>query len=174
MNGKRDVVPRAFDDEERDQIRARLLAAGALAQRSGAGRSVADLARAAGISKGAFYLFFPSRDALWAELAERGEATGRVALRAASHGADPVATLFTTAVRHAIEGGATGDEVLWNALCDVLVERGEVHPGRREALLALPSVAAGLATQRSALGPRWSGVVDAVARTFAVALAAPR
>lgn len=57
-------MPRAFHDEERRLIRARLLEAGKrLINRAGAkGLTIDDAAREAGISKGSFYSFFPSRE----------------------------------------------------------------------------------------------------------------
>lgn len=59
-------MPRAFSDPERDQIQTRLFEAGQdQFARLGLRRTgVADLARAAGIAKGSFYLFFPSKEAL--------------------------------------------------------------------------------------------------------------
>jgi len=52
-------MPRAFTDPERDAIRARLMDAGRelFARRGIRATTVEQLARAAGISKGAFYLF---------------------------------------------------------------------------------------------------------------------
>jgi AcrR family transcriptional regulator len=59
-------VPRAFSTTERELIEAKLLEVG-LAEftRHGLRRTnVAGLARAAGIAKGSFYLFFPSKEGL--------------------------------------------------------------------------------------------------------------
>jgi AcrR family transcriptional regulator len=72
-------MPRAFTERERDLIRQRLLDEGdrlfsALGLRKA---SVEDIARAARISKGAFYLFFDSKEALFMEVAERAEQTFR-------------------------------------------------------------------------------------------------
>jgi len=63
-------VPRAFSPDERSQIAQRLRDAGRQAfGRYGLRRvSVDDLARSAGISKGAFYLFFDSKEALLLDL----------------------------------------------------------------------------------------------------------
>lgn len=63
-------MPRAFTDVERERIRERLLAAGReLFSRYGLRKTtVEELARAAGIAKGTFYLFFPSKEALYAEV----------------------------------------------------------------------------------------------------------
>lgn len=57
-------MPRAFNDQERERIRARLMAAGRrLIDTVGIRHLVVDdAAREAGISKGSFYLFFPSRE----------------------------------------------------------------------------------------------------------------
>jgi AcrR family transcriptional regulator len=78
-------MPRAFSARERDQIRAALLEQG---RRLFAGQglrktSVEELAAAAGISKGGFYLFFSSKEELFFELLERYEARYKAALLAA-------------------------------------------------------------------------------------------
>ncbi len=72
-------MPRAFTEREREFIRQRLLD-GAYAQFSALGprkTSVEDIAREARISKGAFYLFFDSKEALFMEVAERAETAFR-------------------------------------------------------------------------------------------------
>ncbi|MEQ1567393.1 MAG: TetR/AcrR family transcriptional regulator [Myxococcota bacterium] len=76
-------MPRAFTDRERERIRGALLDAGRAAlPRSGMRRtSVDQLTRAAGVSKGAFYLFFDDKEALWVELLREGEATARALVR---------------------------------------------------------------------------------------------
>ena len=68
-------MPRAFTDPERDAIRARLMDAGRelFAGRGIRATTVEQLARAAGISKGAFYLFYPSKEALFFALMEEIE-----------------------------------------------------------------------------------------------------
>ncbi len=68
-------MPRAFTERERAAIRQHLLDEGdrqfsTLGLRKA---SVEDIARAAHISKGAFYLFFDSKEALFMEVAERAE-----------------------------------------------------------------------------------------------------
>ncbi|HHO49704.1 MAG TPA: TetR/AcrR family transcriptional regulator [Deltaproteobacteria bacterium] len=73
------MSPRAFTDEERTHTRARLRAA-AIEQVSSVGfrhTTVAELARVAGISKGSFYAFYPSKEALFVELLLEEEATMR-------------------------------------------------------------------------------------------------
>lgn len=69
-------MPRAFTDDERDRIRDRLLdAAGEHARVVGLRRlSIETLTRSAGISKGAFYGFFDSKEALIVELLTGAEA----------------------------------------------------------------------------------------------------
>src|SRR3954467_6175134 len=63
-------MPRAFSERERDAIREQLQGAAREAFRTQGLRrtNVEDLARSAGISKGAFYLFYPSKEALLLEL----------------------------------------------------------------------------------------------------------
>jgi AcrR family transcriptional regulator len=69
-------MPRRFSSDERAQIAQRLRDVGRLAFATHGLRRVTvdDLARAAGISKGAFYLFFDSKEALLIDLFERFEA----------------------------------------------------------------------------------------------------
>ena len=54
-------MPKAFTEQERTRIRARLIAAGKKALNRGSMRHLVidELAREAGISKGSFYSFFP-------------------------------------------------------------------------------------------------------------------
>lgn len=75
-------MPRAFSEPERGAIRAALLSHG-LRLFSGQGlrkTSVEQLAAAAGISKGAFYLFFASKEELFFTLLEQYEARYKAAL----------------------------------------------------------------------------------------------
>lgn len=60
------MTPRAFSPQEADRIRARLhdAARDAFARRGLKGTTVDELARAAGISKGAFYRFYDGKEGL--------------------------------------------------------------------------------------------------------------
>jgi AcrR family transcriptional regulator len=85
-------MPRAFSERERDVIRQRLLRAGREQFAAyGMRASVDDLVRAAGISKGAFYLFYDSKEALLLDLLEQHEATlqGRLLEQARAPGLSP-------------------------------------------------------------------------------------
>ena len=68
-------MPRAFSDDEREAIEGRIRAAG----REQFGRvglrktTVADLARAAGVAKGSFYLFYASKEALLSSILQQEE-----------------------------------------------------------------------------------------------------
>lgn len=75
-------MPRAFTEREREVIRARLRAAARDAFRAHGLRrtNVEELARAAGISKGAFYIFYPSKEALFLDILQEIEATMRARL----------------------------------------------------------------------------------------------
>jgi AcrR family transcriptional regulator len=75
-------MPRAFNEVEREKIRERLLAAGKKSiNRSGVRLLVVDdIAREAGISKGSFYSFFPSREDFILSVFEAWEAEYRGAL----------------------------------------------------------------------------------------------
>jgi AcrR family transcriptional regulator len=68
-------MPRAFNVSERDRIEARLLETGRrLFERQGLRKTnVAELAAAAGIGKGSFYLFYPSKEALFMSISDRLE-----------------------------------------------------------------------------------------------------
>jgi AcrR family transcriptional regulator len=68
-------MPRAFNESERDRIEARLLETGRrLFERQGLRKTnVAELAAAAGIGKGSFYLFYPSKEALFMAISDRFE-----------------------------------------------------------------------------------------------------
>jgi AcrR family transcriptional regulator len=78
-------MPRAFNASEREAIEAALLANGhrLFATQGLRKTSVEELAAAAGISKGAFYLFFASKEELFFELLERYEAGFKAELLAA-------------------------------------------------------------------------------------------
>jgi AcrR family transcriptional regulator len=75
-------MPRAFTDQERGRIRERLIAAGKKSlNRSGTRFLVMeDIAREAGVSKGSFYSFFPSKEDFILSVFESWEAEHRAAL----------------------------------------------------------------------------------------------
>jgi AcrR family transcriptional regulator len=68
-------MPAPFDDHERMAIRERLVlsAIDALGRGGLGGASVSELARQAGIAKGSFYAFYPSKEYLFMEALERME-----------------------------------------------------------------------------------------------------
>ncbi|HEX5943728.1 MAG TPA: TetR/AcrR family transcriptional regulator, partial [Anaerolineales bacterium] len=72
-------MPKAFSEHEKDAIRASLREKGKiLFERQGIKKtSVDELAQAAGISKGAFYLFYESKEELLMEILEGLEADFR-------------------------------------------------------------------------------------------------
>lgn len=78
-------MPRAFSDEERRAIQTRLLEQGEqrFAQYGLRKTTVEELAAAAGISKGAFYLFYESKEALLMDVVEEVEKRFRVRVLAA-------------------------------------------------------------------------------------------
>ncbi len=75
-------MPKGFSERERMIIRAKLREKGAELFGSYGIRktNVDELARAAGISKGAFYLFYESKEELFFELLEQFEASYRAAM----------------------------------------------------------------------------------------------
>jgi AcrR family transcriptional regulator len=68
-------MPRAFSEKEREIIRQRLREEGAMLFEAYGLRktSVEDITRAAGISKGAFYLFYKSKEELFLDILEQLE-----------------------------------------------------------------------------------------------------
>ena len=99
-------MPRAFSADENDHIRSRLRAAGAeaFARRGLRGTTVEELARAAGISKGAFYRFYDSKDALLLALVDDYEAAAHAEIETAvrAHPHRGISYLVDSAV-HALE-----------------------------------------------------------------------
>ena len=83
-------MPRAFRDDERAHIVAALhtAATDAMAGRGLRRTPVAELCRAAGISKGAFYGFYDSKEALAVAVLREAEAALRADLTAAADGPD--------------------------------------------------------------------------------------
>jgi AcrR family transcriptional regulator len=75
-------MPRAFTEQERQEIHQRLLTAGReLFIRYGIRRTnIEDLTRSAGISKGAFYSFYDSKEMLFMDILEAYEAEMRAQL----------------------------------------------------------------------------------------------
>ena len=75
-------MPKSFSERERAIIRAKLIAQGrALLATTGVRKtSVEDLTAAAGISKGAFYLFYPSKEELFFSIFAQFEAEYRQTL----------------------------------------------------------------------------------------------
>lgn len=68
-------MPRGFNEREKQVIRARLVKQGGrlFASHGLKKTSVEELARAAGISKGAFYIFYPSKESLFMDVVEEVE-----------------------------------------------------------------------------------------------------
>lgn len=68
-------MPKGFTDQEREKIRARLIEQGRkLFQTYGVRKTnVEELTQAAGISKGAFYSFYPSKEELFMDILEEVE-----------------------------------------------------------------------------------------------------
>jgi AcrR family transcriptional regulator len=130
-----DIMPRAFTDTERVAIRERLLAAGQrlFAQRGIRATTVDQLARAAGISKGAYYLFYPSKEALFFAIVEEVETTmqTRLAARVAEAPQDALRLLMRASLNARLE----------NPLFDVAISEEAVavmrtmSPEDREAFL---------------------------------------
>jgi AcrR family transcriptional regulator len=96
-------MPRAFSDSERLAIDRRLMAAAQdlFARRGIRATTVEQLARSAGISKGAFYLFYPSKEALFFAVIEEVETAMQARLEEQVAGAphDGLRLLLRAALR---------------------------------------------------------------------------
>jgi AcrR family transcriptional regulator len=94
-------MPRAFSDADRERIRQRLREAGreSFATLGLRRTAVDDLVRAAGISKGAFYLFYDSKEELLQEILEQS-----------------VGTLYTTVLERVLGPGMTPRQSLRDLL----------------------------------------------------------
>lgn len=193
-------MPRAFTEGEREHIRARLLVAARDAiARTGMRRTPIDpLCRAAGISKGAFYLFFESKEALWSEVLREAEAEARAALRAEVDSDAPqrlqrvLRTLFDLVAKSPVlavlrdpeemawlerslplsvlTAARIDDDAFFSALHADLVRLGDARAEDREAFIALPLVALGVAQQGPWLGARGGPVVDLLVEALAARL----
>lgn len=193
-------MPRAFSATESNAIRERLLRAGREAIGTAGFRRtpVATLARAAGISPGGFYLFFPSKEAVLVSLLETAEAEVRARLRAcARHGdlrqllrilfvvvsehpllrclADPeeLAWLARVLGPDFMAKARTSDDAFFAELVRVLKRRGvlarSVDPN---VFAALPPAALAITQQRALIGEdRFAALVTLFVDALAVQLA---
>jgi AcrR family transcriptional regulator len=93
-------MPRKFTDEERERVNAALLAAGErrFSSYGLAKTTVDELTRDAGISKGAFYRFYESKEDLFFELIDRYERTVRAEIEEDAAGSS--AERLATALKH--------------------------------------------------------------------------
>ncbi len=177
-------MPRAFTDQEREHVRQRLRAAAAerVAQVGYRRTTVGELARAAGISKGAFYGFYDNKEALFVEILMEAEADQRARLTraAATEGpprevlravlgqlraivtehpllrvlADPEesAALFRHLPPGFLEEATADDDRWFSGLFSDLAARGVVDAARVPALVALPRLVFVVAQGRPWLG----------------------
>ncbi len=122
-------MPRAFEDAERNRLRAALLAAGLKRfEREGLRAArIDDLCRDVGIAKGSFYAFFPSKEELFMALVEKREekhrADMRRFLRGAEGGPQAVAGGFFDLIVRKIETDPVLNIVLINGEIPYLVRK---------------------------------------------------
>ena len=198
-------MPRAFTEIERRQVRRQLLDAAAREVATVGYRrtTVAGLARAAGISKGAFYAFFDSKEALFAVLLEETEATLRSALRdvagrsgsseevlggvlelmrsaVAEHPllrvlADPEdsAAFFRHLPPGALQAAREDDDRWFTALFEDLATQGHVLAADVPILVALPRLMFVLAQGREWLGSDFEPVTRLLVEALAQRLGRP-
>ena len=180
-------MPRAFTAEEVRRIRGALLEAGRKAI-TGAGfrrTSVGQLTRAAGISQGAFYQFFPSKaDLLYTLLADAEAAVRERLVHAAHHGSlddfvhvlfdavrddpmlhtlrdpDELAWLMRTLPSDFAERARADDDAFHDGVVDILRARGLVGEDVDGALLTdLGRAVMGIEQQRAYGGERYERAV---------------
>ena len=84
-------MPRAFTHQEKEEINRQLLEQGAkLFSAYGIKKTnIEDIARAAGISKGAFYIFYPSKEDLFMAVIEQAETRIREGILASIRDGEP-------------------------------------------------------------------------------------
>ncbi len=173
-------MPRAFTAAESEAIRERLLAAGtrAIATTGFRRTPVGALARAAGISQGAFYLFFPSKEALLVTLLQAAEAEVRGRVREVARRGDlegVLGAIFAAVPSHPLlralgdpeelawltrvlgpafmAGAHASDQAFFAGLARELKRRGALARDADAGVLgALALVALGVAQQRELLG----------------------
>ena len=138
------MSPRAFTPAETDAIRARLHTAARdlFGRRGFKGTTVEDLARAAGISKGAFYRFYDGKEALLAAVLAEYEAGVHVqvedAIRAATESRSRDRLKFLEELHHWLVSYSAPDtrplreyaDVLRNRTCDITYDEYKLIEGR--------------------------------------------
>lgn len=136
-------MPRAFSPEESARIRERLLhaCADSFATRGFRGTTVQSLAWAAGISKGAFYSFFDSKESAFVALIEQYEVRTQAVVESAvrqdpAHGIDVlIGATLRAADEHPFLAVAMSDQGL-AVLRRMSVEEQEKFMRRDERLVA--------------------------------------
>ena len=182
-------MPRAFTPDEQATIRQRLRAAAVNALEGiGLRRTpVSDLVRTAGISKGAFYRFYESKEALAVDVMQQGEDELRAAVLSALDGPDPLRGVLRTvfeAPRHpllrllgdpeefawltrglpeaTLQEARRDDERFFTEVHAQLVAGGHLGPDSLPVFLGLPGAALALAQGRAWMAPHDSAVTDAL------------
>lgn len=191
-------MARAFSEQESLVIRERLLEAGRRAVTATGLRktSIGTLTRAAGISQGAFYAFFESKEALLVELLRRAETDVRERVEAAANVgqlSDVIQEIFDAIPKHPLlrclsdpdelawlsrvlgerfmQEARASDNAWFLALGRRLQRRGVLAGGAERQLFAsLPHVALGVAQQRQPLGDRFDATVRCVVEALALRL----
>lgn len=112
-------MPRAFSPQEFERIRMRLIEVGRelLSVTGFRKTTVRDIVRRVGVSKGGFYLFFESKEALWIEIIQGAERDLRAQLTALAERPDLEGNACLRALLRAIFGAVTTHPML-RALAD--------------------------------------------------------
>lgn len=192
------AMPKPFTTSEREAVKRRLreVASQSLAARGLRGTSVASLASAAGISKGAFYLFYPSKEALVfdvladAEAAVRAELERRLAEGPASERlrrffrftfevverhpvlrllSDPeeAPALFRALPPAELAARIADDDRWFGALFKRFRDDGLLGDVDPEVLAAWPRMALGIAQQRALVGEHYGALADLLSDALA-------
>lgn len=195
-------MPRAFDESEREAIAAALLDAGKrlFCQRGLAKTNVAELAAAAGIGKGSFYLFHPGKEALFLAVHEHCDVEKRArmarALAEARAEGSCVVERFFLEMFHTLEdpfyrelanpeviqrlirrveparlaAHMSADQAYCRGMVDDWLASGVLERGDYDLLLAQCKSVFALCMQREMIGPDFERMIPIVARAFARAL----
>jgi AcrR family transcriptional regulator len=129
-------MPRPFSSEERERIRRTLLERGREVFSTGGvrGTTILQLCRAAGISSGAFYSFFPSKEHLLLEILEDEERVLRREFATCLRTQEVTAATFASCLRQSLDA-AVGNPLIRRLLDEeeyqILARR--MPPGRLEA-----------------------------------------
>lgn len=117
------LVPHSGTDSRTDEILGRVRAA--FAEKGFDGASMQDLARAAGMSVGNFYRYFPSKAAIVEALIHRDLAEIEASFAVIMGSGDPLAALRQT-LQYRVESDCAADGQLWAEITAAALRKPEI------------------------------------------------